>query len=219
MHYDTTEDGEACKIICSQHPTKKKRLVVTIDDQTWREVDFFFFDNHKKTLEKCRSVKELEEIFGTLEFQQARLYALRRITKQALPKKSLARSLSLRAVTPETIQKVIEDFEGRGYLNDQEWTRSFVRSQLARKVGPRSIAQKLAFKGIDKEQVAAALQQEDGCGQENAIATLLSTKYRQRNLTDYKERGKVIGALMRRGFDLDEILKACKKVGASMDED
>lgn len=187
--------------------------MISIDHQPWREVDLFFFQNHQGALEKCSSLKELETTFSSLEFQQGRLYALRRITKQALPKKSLARSLNLRAVTPDTIQRILADFEARGYLNDTEWTRSFVRQQLAKKVGPRVIAQKLSFKGIGRDEIDSALAQEGSNGQREALTSLLATKYRQKNLNDYKERGKVIAALMRRGFDLEEITSVIKHKG------
>lgn len=143
-----------------------------------------------------------------VEYRAARSYALRRISKQALPTKSLVRSLERRGISPETIQRVIVDFETHGFLNDLEWSKSFVRTQRAKKVGPRAIAQKLAAKGFGREEIAKVVQEDDTAeSQSVAIAALLATRYRARDLSDYKERGKVIASLMRRGFDFDEIMR------------
>ena len=146
-------------------------------------------------------------VFCALEYRMAKLYALRRLSAQSLPSTTLARALRQRLVTEETIERLNEELKQQGYLNDEEWTASYVRGQIARKRGPKAIVQKLAHKGISEEQAHSALESASGADQQKqAIAKLIQTRYASRNLSDFKERQKVIASLARRGFDLSIIL-------------
>lgn len=212
MSDDGTSRCEACIVAFRPHPTKKNRLIIACNDEPWKEIDLVFFQSQQGVLEACQEIKELEKKFTLLEFQQARLYGIRRISQQALPKQALVRALSLRLISPETIQKVITDFCARGYLNDQEWTRQFVASQLRKNLGPRAIAQKLSFKGIGKKEIEASLTFAGVVDhQEEGIRQLLATRYRSRDLKNPKERQKVIASLARRGFQFEAILNIIKE--------
>lgn len=120
----------------------------------------------------------------------------------SLPSTVLLRALRDRLVSESISERVVEECLKLGYLNDEEWTKSFVRLQSARKLGPRAIAQKLAAKGISKVAAEEALKVSGSKEQQKAaIAKLLSTRYRKRDLSDYKEKRKVVASLIRRGFD------------------
>lgn len=147
------------------------------------------------------------------EYRLARQYALRRLSAQSLPAAVLSKSLRQRQVSEETIDKVISELCQQGYINDHEWTQAFVRGQLSRKRGPREIMRRLSAKGISTEQADAALEavginHED---QEKSISELLSTRYRNKNLKDFKERQKVVASLLRRGFDFEIVINLLRK--------
>jgi regulatory protein len=100
-----------------------------------------------------------------------------------------------------------------GFLNDDEWTASFVRGQSNRKVGPRAIAQKLASKGVRGEKLEQALENSWNPSEQKALITsLLKSRYAKKNLSDFKERQKVIASLMRKGFDFSAIMGCLKSV-------
>ncbi|MEI8124446.1 MAG: regulatory protein RecX [Parachlamydiaceae bacterium] len=146
------------------------------------------------------------------EYLQAKKYALRRLSLQAVLSNKLARSLRDRLVSEETVERVIKDLTALGLLNDDEWSASFVRQQTRRKMGPRAIAQKLANKGIRGEGLNKALEGVGAASeQEAAVDQLLETRYRKRDLSDPKERQKVIASLIRRGFDFSLILQKIKQ--------
>ena len=65
------------------------------------------------------------------------------------------------------------------------------------------------MKGFSPEKIAQWLtQQSEGYSDLEAIQKLLNTKYAKRKLSDYKEKGKVISSLVRKGFALEDVLKA-----------
>jgi regulatory protein len=143
-----------------------------------------------------------------IEYQQAKKYALKRLSLQPMLSTTLSRSLKKRLVSEPVIQTIIQECRELGILNDEEWAASFVRGQTNRKTGPRAIAQKLASKGIRGEQLEKALEGAwDGEKQKGCIESLLKSRYGKRNLADYKERQKVISSLVRKGFDLSIVLE------------
>ena len=141
-----------------------------------------------------------------LEYRMAKNYAIRRLSLQGMLSTALARLLKERLVSVQTVNKVLEDLSELGFVNDQEWVASFVRSQSGKKVGPRAIAQKLANKGIRGEKLELALEKSWGAAEQTPlILQLLKSRYAKRNLSDFKERQKVVAALVRRGFDVTVI--------------
>jgi len=144
------------------------------------------------------------------EIKSAKLYALRRLNSQAMLSKNLADALVDRGYCPETVDFVIGELTRLQYLNDDEWMESYLRVQMARKVGPHLIRGKLAEKGISNEKISALLEGLEEEKQKETILALLSSKYQKRNVNDYKERQKVIASLARRGFDLSLILSCLR---------
>jgi len=194
------------KITCELHPERREVLIICCDGEVWREVHTSIF-GRKPSFEGCESLEQLSNQFFSLEYRLAKQYAVRRLAAQSLPSAALKRALEERLVSESTTAKLIQEFCELGYINDQQWTESFVRHQVERKLGPRMIAQKLSRKGISKEFAAKALEKANHPGQQQkALAHLLETRYRQRNLNNFKERQKVIASLIRRGFDLAVIL-------------
>lgn len=146
-----------------------------------------------------------------LEYRLAKKYALRRLSAQSLPAAGLAKALKQRSVSEEIIERLIAEFCHLGYINDIEWIDSYVRGQQSRKKGPKAIAYKLAEKGISTQQAEEVLKRVSGIEQQKEmIINLLSTRYKSKNLSDFKEKQKVIAALVRRGFDLSAILDCIK---------
>lgn len=131
---------------------------------------------------------------------------------QAVLSHQLAAALRRRLFSEETIERIVQELTALGVLNDEEWTASFVRFQSRRKMGPRAIAQKLASKGVRGESLDKAVEEARlGGDQKETILQLLETRYCKRNLSDPKERKKVIASLVRRGFDLPLIFSTLTK--------
>ena len=139
----------------------------------------------------------------------ARRYALMRLSMKSHSIYELRDQLEQKGMSAGIIEQVIEEFIKQGYLNDQEWVDAFIRGQQSRHTGPRSIQRKLRQKGISEDQIReallrAGLKENQGC----QIKKLLTARYKSKDLNDLKQKQKVIAALIRKGFDLDEIFRS-----------
>lgn len=193
---------------------RKTTLTIFCDGEPWRNVHVSIFGHQPSLPKSCSTLEDFAQEFFSLEQRLAKIFALRKLAAQNLPSSLLARALRQRLVSEQTIEILINEFNRQGYLNDQEWAASYVRYQTARKVGPRNIAQKLTSKGLTKTQFKEVLQEvKDSESQKEAVNALLITRYRHRQLSDFREKQKVIAALVRRGFDLSVILDCVGAVG------
>lgn len=194
-------------VTCVPSTSRRSVLTIFLDGEPWREVHAGIFGKKPGLPSTCQSEEAFEELFAKMEVQMAKRYALKRLSLQSLLSDTLARSLKEKLVSRQAVDAVIGELNTLGWLNDKEWTASFVRGQSSRKVGPRAIARKLASKGVRGERLETALAEAwDEGDQGEQIASLLKGKYRTRDLSDFKERQKVIASLVRRGFELPVIL-------------
>lgn len=194
------------KISCSPNPELKSVMTIFCDGSPWRDVHTTVFGRRPVLPQGCESLIEFSEQFSIIECRQAKNYAIRRLSLQGMLSTALARALKDRLVSEKAIREAICELTDLGFINDEEWAASFVRSQNNKKVGPRAIAQKLAHKGIRGERLEQALEKSwDPEEQKMLIKSLLKSKYAKRNLSDFKEKQKVVASLIRRGFDMNII--------------
>lgn len=186
------------KIECRPKEGRREILTLWIDEEPWREIHTTIFGRRPR-------FENLDQ-FAPLEYKCAKNYALKRLSLKNQPSTELRKALLERLVSTETTQKIVDEMIQYGYINDHDWISSFIRVQKAKKMGPRAIEQKLRMKGIPVDQITYAMQEHDSSlSQKERIIDLLNTRYKNRNLSDYKEKQKVIASLVRKGYDLDDI--------------
>jgi regulatory protein len=130
------------------------------------------------------------------------------------------------------INTIIETLQAKNYLNDTRAAALLVqRRAVGSKWGAGRIAQELAAKGIGKElaksRLAALTEGEAGQAGHDWLATatgLLRAKYKQPLPTEAtekrKEQARRLGFLQRRGFTMQQALKALVAAGlGSIDEE
>jgi len=180
---------------CALKAGNKEILIVSVDEEPYKEIHTSIFGFNPK----FSSLEELAEH----EYQGAKRYALKRLAMQGTLSSKLRDLLEERLVSTEVIDKVIEDCQQSGYLNDADWVDAFVRCQKRKRIGPQMIRMKLREKGV-KTHVELDINER------TQIKALLESKYKNRDLKDYKERQKVIASLMRKGYTLSSILEELK---------
>lgn len=191
-------------------PKEGRRFVMTIyvDDEPWIDFHTKIFGSNM-TLPTCETLQELREKFLALEYTKAKKYALDCVAMRSYPSTQLKKLLMRNLVSSETIQKVLQEFARLGYLNDDEWIERFIKAQLMRHVGPQMIVCKLMSKGIFHQEAERWMEKfVDPAEAQKSIRHLLKTKYKKRDLTDYREKQKVFAALARKGFDSGTIKAA-----------
>jgi regulatory protein len=160
---------------------------------------------------KASDRQELDLQLATLEYRGARRFVLKRLAMKSYYSGELRAALEKRLVSHATIEKLLSEFLLLGFLNDREWVAGMARQLHQQKHGSRVILLKLRAKGVPEMEAAAAVQLLNGTkGERENIAKLLATRYRNRDLSDPKERQKVIASLVRKGYELTDIFAAIR---------
>ncbi len=186
------------------------RLDIQIDGDSWRQIHSSIFGrNPKFTTTLLRGLEDWEEHFQVLEFQAAKRFGLKQIARKSQTSMELRQTLHDKLVSEDTIEQVIAEFNKSGYFDDAEWVQRYIQAKMGRGKGPDAIKMALRAKGIPDTLIRQELKIGDADNSQNdQIKRLLETRYRNRNLKDFKEKQKVIGSLMRRGFSLESINQA-----------
>jgi len=193
------------KLKLQKSETRKGVLTLLIDEDPWRDLHTSIYGK-RPTLPKSISLEDFQEQFTQYEFQRAKVYVYNRLAARSMHSRELEKMLKERLVSSECIGRLLDECRSMGYLNDREWVENAIRTEMSRKKGPKAILQKLRMKGIAVEEIEAILSEMDSEeGQKERLRKLLETKYRNRDLEDYREREKVIGALVRKGYDFQII--------------
>jgi regulatory protein len=191
--------------------TLKSILTVTWEGEPWRSIHISIFGKNPSLPKQNSTLEEFEKEFTKIEYRLAKAYAIKRLAAMSMPSSTLEQSLKKKLVSIDTIDKILRELESLGYLNDEEWIKSFVRVQLRKKRGPKAILAKLAAKGLPSETIEEHAKQlvveQD---QTSVIQDLLKTKYKHKNLSDYREKQKVLASLVRRGYDISDIIEALR---------
>lgn len=193
------------KITLSTPEERKELRFILIDGEVWRSIHRSVFGRRPKFPSEFESLADWQAEFDKIELERARNYALRRLSVQNYYSGKLHQLLLDRCIQPHTAEKVISTYLEMGYLNDEAWLEAFMRGHVKRQ-SIKSIRYKLRSIGIPSDILSELLEKWKNPEEEKETVTkLLKTKYRHRNLADYKQKQKVIAALMRRGFNYELI--------------
>ena len=112
------------------------------------------------------------------------LLAMRPRTQQEIVK-----ALSSNAYPEQTIARVIARLDEAGYVNDTDFAEQWASSRSAKSMGAHRIQMELRQKGVDSDDMfSGALK----AARKSAVG---------KNLSDIKDRQKIMAALARRGYD------------------
>ena len=154
------------------------------------------------------SAQEAAQLQQGGEAHLATQKALRYLGFRPRSKAEVESYLRDKGIAPETIAEVLSRLESRGYLNDQEFARFWVddRSRF-RPRGSRALRFELQQKGLDREDIDAALE---GLAEDVAAWDAVAGRLdRWQELEEREFLNKVMAYLSRRGFAYD----VCRQVG------
>ena len=148
------------------------------------------------------------------EIEKARETAFRFLSYRSRSVLEVKRKLQEKEFSPHTIRTTISRLMELGYLNDQEYAATVVRSSIENKqCGPIRIHDALVKKGIAKEIIDNTLEELTKEYDLTRVARLaFDSKFslHQDQLAEEKTRRKVIGYLKRKGFSWNTILAVIK---------
>ena len=127
----------------------------------------------------------------------------RRMTRHELYDK-----LAKKEVPKHFIMKTITALEEQGYINDFEFAMKFIKDSVElKKRGKMRIIQELHFKGVNSETIDRAFLEAD-MDFGNALRYVLEKKAAGMDLSDKKQKDKLIRHMAGRGFSLRDIVNA-----------
>ena len=100
----------------------------------------------------------------------------------------------------EILQKVLEKLSQQGYIDDYAYAKSYI---LNKRYGRKRIEYELCQKGVSHELIFNAYKESDVDEKSEIRRTL--------HKISHKDREKKISYLVRRGFDLEDIISELKK--------
>lgn len=157
--------------------------------------------------------QRLDEIKGASDRRRARKRALYLLESRSHSRKELFDKLC-RSVPEEIAEETADRMAQLGLVDDESYARRWAAMLWReKKYGPRRIRQSLMQKGFDRALVDQVLEEmEDSfAGEETAeqLENLIRRKY-ARFLADGdpKGRNKTVNALLRLGYDYDQIRTA-----------
>jgi regulatory protein len=124
------------------------------------------------------------------------------------------RHLEGKRVEPSAIDGTLAALAEAGYLDDARYARRFAEDRRELDDwGADRIARRLHAAGVGDEDVAAALDAQDGDAEHAAAIALLRRRLRVPPQSD-RARERALGILVRKGYDLDlayEVVRAFER--------
>lgn len=120
--------------------------------------------------------------------------------------KELCDKLADKGYSSEEIKESIELLCEYGYLNDTNYTLSYIKANSSKK-GFNRIRMELVNKGIDRD-VISEVSEEICFNEVDAITDMLNRRYSSMDFSDEKELRRMYGFFARRGFRYENIMKA-----------
>lgn len=182
---------------------KGERYTVFVDDEYWYILDMeIILGNHLKPgLEVDEDF--LDNLMRQAERRRARERAYYLLGYRDHSKKELYDKL-LKSARPEICLEIIELVESQGLLDDYDYANKLANYYLnSKKWGQKRTYMELLKKGVDKEIIAEAINYCE-VDYVTHIKEIIERKYYDK-LDDYKDRQKVIAALLRLGYKYDDI--------------
>lgn len=144
----------------------------------------------------------------------ARTIVLDRLTTRAHTRQELAQILAKKNVSSDAADHVLARMEEVGLIDDAAFAESWVESrQQRRHLSKRALRMELQRKGVDRDEVDAALDQVDRSDERGAAEALARKKVRtMARLEPHVRRRRLAGALARRGFGSDVVSDVLREV-------
>jgi regulatory protein len=130
--------------------------------------------------------------------------ALQHLARREHGRTELARKLAEHAPDAPALEALLDALQAQGWLSDERYAASWVRSRAAR-LGDRRLQAELQAKGVDASVAAEALA-EAGCDEMARAQAYWAKKFGQPPLT-LQERAKQQRHLLGRGFS-PEVVRA-----------
>lgn len=130
-------------------------------------------------------------------YSAAKSFAARRLAQQSLNSHKLRKKLIEKGFEEEA-EKVVEEFQEAGYINDRAYAESLIRREARLCRGPKLIAEKLVQLGMNRDEAYELIDSNYTLEDQKEQALQLVSKKKKE--TSFKEKQRLFGILYRNGF-------------------
>lgn len=181
-------------------------VIVTVNNETWREVYKSLFIRRLKKLARSQSIEELETAFAKLEHEVSRNHVLRLLSSRAYTVHEIRSKLQGKRISSSAMEHAISYCKEMGYLNDVSLTESLIAQLRRRGKGGRYIQNTL------KKRLGYVPNfPKDETAELETLKSAIEKFCRSRDLKDPKERNRLIRRLLGSGFALEAIFEQLNK--------
>jgi len=154
-----------------------------------------------------------EKIFKEIVGKRAKKRALHLLEQMDRTEQQLREKLQASEYPARCIDEAIDYVKSFHYLDDERYAETFTRYKKD-KMSRQQIKQKLMMKGIARDVISNAIEEEYDVDENVHIRSILEKKRFSSETADDGEFRRVYNYLLRRGFRSNDILKEMKCVGA-----
>ncbi len=120
--------------------------------------------------------------------------------------------LQRKKIPPELSQGILDRLVELGFVNDEEFARSWVENRrLLKPISTRKLQQELKLKRISSDIIAEVLGANASASQEADQRPLRYLIERKRRQTRYQDDLKLMQYLLRQGFNYDDVKSAMRE--------
>lgn len=199
----------------------KNRFNIYINDEYAFPVDDDLLVRYRLIKGKELTKEDIEELREKGELSKGYQAALHYLNFKMRSEKEIVDYLKKKEY--QTIDPIIDKLKTNRLINDEEYAKSFVRTNSLLKLeGPKKIERTLYTKGLSKGDVLTGLDEySEDKQQENASKLAEKVLNRQRNKSSREMTQKIREQLMTHGFDSDVIQRTIDEleIDQSMDEE
>lgn len=142
---------------------------------------------------------------------RAKKRALHLLERMDRTEQQLREKLMASDYPEEVVEEAIAYVKSFHYVDDKRYAENFTRYRKE-SLSRQQIKQKLMMKGVDRDTIALAIEEEYDADERVHIRKLLEKKHFDGDSKDEGEFRRVYNYLLRRGFRSNDILKEMKCV-------
>lgn len=152
-------------------------------------------------LQKAVSQELYHQIIEETVYRRAKQKVMAILKRMDRTEVELREKLRQDDYTDVIIERAIEYVKSYHYIDDKRYVENYIRAHQAKK-SVRQMRQELMYKGIDSDELNAALDKlSDAC----AIQRAIEKKMKQETNWDYLRKQKLIAYLYQKGFSGHDI--------------
>lgn len=165
--------------------------------------------------------EELQRIVHAELVSKAREKALKLLEYRARSRAEIARRLIRAGFAEDVVEETLERLEGLGFVNDEEFSRTWVNHRLGGKpMGRARIRWELRQKGVPNDVVEEALSAVDADTEHQSAMDAARRRWEKDNDPDERSKRRRLASYLRRqGFGWDTITEVLNELSEGMEPD